>query len=210
MDKATFDYYEQNADFCTQRWNAIERNTEASRLLSAAFPVGGRILDVGCGSGRDLAVLRDAGFETFGVEPVESFRTHLIERRPEFEPFVAEGSLPELNLPALWPATFDGIVCSAVLMHLSSEELVVAMSRLREILAVRGRLLVSVPAERPGIVNGRDSAGRLFSGVRARELEAIAVDAGLGRVDVWSDWADLQGREGYSWDALLLERSDET
>ena len=114
--------------------------------------------------------------------------------------------IPTVELPLSWPDTFDGIVCSAVLMHLSSDDLRAAMRRIADLVAPSGRLLCSVPASRPGIVDGRDANGRLFSGIRADELVAIGQRVGFAPVQVQTDWGDRQGRDGYTWDSLLLER----
>lgn len=207
MDESTINFYEKNAAYCVDRWDAIQRDDGIAQFFPTAFAAGGNVLDVGCGSGRDLAVLREGGFGAFGVEPVESFRVHMRKHQPELDGFLADGCLPELELPLSWPSTFEGIVCSAVLMHLSLDRLVPAVTRLHELLSPAGRLLLSVPAARPGIVDGRDAGGRMFSGIRAGELETIAGDVGFDTVNAWTEWGDRQGRDGHTWDALLLERT---
>ncbi len=38
-----------------------------SRQFESAFAPGARVLDVGCGKGRDVVALLDMGFEAYGV-----------------------------------------------------------------------------------------------------------------------------------------------
>ena len=40
-----------------------------SRRFEAAFAPGSRVLDVGCGKGRDVVALLDMSFDAYGVEP---------------------------------------------------------------------------------------------------------------------------------------------
>lgn len=39
------------------------------RLIRRALPAGGKVMDIGCGEGIFLRLLRDAGYETIGLEP---------------------------------------------------------------------------------------------------------------------------------------------
>ncbi|OIQ85877.1 hypothetical protein GALL_322700 [mine drainage metagenome] len=47
------------------------------------------MLDVGCGSGRDLARLRALGYDACGVEPVDALRVEALRRYPELEGRIA-------------------------------------------------------------------------------------------------------------------------
>lgn len=72
-------------------------------------------LDVGAGTGRVMAALQRAGFETWGIEPSSSFRDHGLGIYDlDSEKFLLT-SLEEAALPA---ATFDFITFGAVLEHL--------------------------------------------------------------------------------------------
>jgi hypothetical protein len=45
-----------------------------ARHVVHAFPPRARLLDVGAGSGRDLALLLTQGFDAFGIEPDAELR----------------------------------------------------------------------------------------------------------------------------------------
>jgi ubiquinone/menaquinone biosynthesis C-methylase UbiE len=53
MDTQTATFYQTQAADIAARYEAV--NSPVERYFVAAFPNGGRVLDVGCGSGRDDA-----------------------------------------------------------------------------------------------------------------------------------------------------------
>jgi SAM-dependent methyltransferase len=107
------------------------RSPFASRVASS-FVAGGRVLDVGFGSGRGLAALLAAGFVPFGVEPVEALRAQAFVAHPERAGRIEAGALPRLQRP--FGGEFDGVLCSAVLMHLADEAPFYAAYALRAVL----------------------------------------------------------------------------
>ena len=148
-----------------------------SRHFESAFAPGARVLDVGCGMGRDLAVLLDMGFDAYGVEPHDAMRAQAIERHPTLAGRIAPASLPELGLP--FGGGFDAIACSAVLMHLSADALPASLAAMNAALRPRARLLVAVPEMRADLlVDGRDPDGRAFANHAPEEVQRLL--AGLG------------------------------
>ena len=70
MDQQTLAYYSANAQEMAQRYESA-----ASSLgphFTSAFVPGGRVLDIGCGSGRDLAELLKLGFQPYGLDGTTS------------------------------------------------------------------------------------------------------------------------------------------
>jgi SAM-dependent methyltransferase len=173
------------------------------RYFAAAFPNGGRVLDVGCGSGRDLARLLALGYDGYGVEPSSTLRECAVAAHPELSGRIAEGSLPEIGQP--FSGQFDAILCSAVLMHVPSTELLDAVLSLRSLLVDRGRLLLSLPASRgEQLIDNRDVSGRLFSPYAPAEISLLFERFGFRPVGQWvSD--DSLSRQGTSWYTLLFE-----
>ena len=71
MDKPTLDYYALHANEVAQRYE-VAPSPLAHRFAESFSPCG-RILDIGCGSGRDLAQLHKQGFQPYGVDGTEEF-----------------------------------------------------------------------------------------------------------------------------------------
>ena len=119
MDQATINFYSDNAAQVAQRYESVV--SDLSAHFADSFSKGGKILDIGCGSGRDLAVLHKLGFDCYGVDPVLEFVEISQRLHPELENRIAFGKLPDLQVP--FNGNFDGVLCSAVLMHIDIEQL---------------------------------------------------------------------------------------
>jgi SAM-dependent methyltransferase len=107
-------------------------------LLAEARP-GERVLDLGCGAGRFLAALREAGADPVGVELAEAALERARANVPAADLRLVEedGSLP------LEHGSVDLVWCSEVLEHVADTEHV--LLEVRRVLRPDGRLLVTVP-----------------------------------------------------------------
>jgi len=160
MDQSTLKYYSDNAAQVAERYESVV--SDLSAHFADAFSKGGKILDVGCGSGRDLAVLHKLGYDCYGVDPVLDFVEIAQQIHPELENRIALGKLPDLQVP--FNGNFDGVLCSAVLMHIDIEKLPDTVKAIKSCLKLGGRLLYSVPSKRTDVVESNrtnsDSMGR--------------------------------------------------
>jgi len=71
MDQSTVKYYKENAAQVAERYESVVSNLSAHFV--DVFSLGGKVLDIGCGSGRDLSVLHQLGFDCYGVDPTPEF-----------------------------------------------------------------------------------------------------------------------------------------
>lgn len=101
------------------------------QILRGRIAPGMRIVDAGCGGGRNLVYLLQAGYEVFGADAdtgaiasVRALATRLAPRLPE-ENFRAE-PLEQLSFP---DAFADVVMCSAVLHFAHNEAQFDAMLR---------------------------------------------------------------------------------
>lgn len=201
MDSQTIRYYEADAAGLATRYESVV--SPVARHYAVAFSAGARVVDIGAGSGRDLAALLAAGYEAFGVEPSAGLRAAAIAHHPELAGRLVEGALPALGLP--FGGDFDGILCSAVLMHLPDAALFDAAINLRALLKPHGRLLVSLPSARTDVgPNERDTSGRLFRRYEPEELQLLLERLGFRLIGRW-DTEDALQRAGTRWFTLLFE-----
>lgn len=83
-----------------------------SNSFGEGFKPKSRLLDIGRGSGRDLALLATQGHECFGVDATPEFVDLSQSLHPELKGKVLHASLPDLASP--FGGDFDGVLCSAV------------------------------------------------------------------------------------------------
>ena len=98
-----------------------------------------RILDFGCGPGRDLKVFRDLGHEAIGLEGAAQF-VSLAREYSGCE--VWQQDFLALTLPENF---FDGVFANAALFHVPSQELPRVLRELRASLKTDGVLFSSNP-----------------------------------------------------------------
>ena len=201
MDRQTIDFYETHAPSVAQRYESVE--SPVAHLFPLAFANSARVLDIGCGSGRDLAALMSKGYDAYGLEPSTSLREAAVAGHPELSGRITDSALPSLGKP--FDGAFDGVLCSAVLMHVPDTELFDAALSIRALLNQHGRLLISLPLSRgEALIEHRDANGRLFSPYAPEEIALLFERLGFQLIGRW-DSGDALAREGTSWFTLLLE-----
>ena len=110
-----------------------------------------RILDLGCGPGRDLVPFRDLGHMVVGLDGCPEF-VAMAQAVSGCE--VWQQDLLAMTLPT---SSFDGVFANAVLFHVPSRALPVVLDGLHAALKSGGVLLVSNPRgqDEEGFVDGR-------------------------------------------------------
>jgi SAM-dependent methyltransferase len=132
-------------------WNHdVSQNVQAL-LAAIAGAAPYRILDLGCGPGRDLVAFRDLGHVVVGLDGCPEF---VAMARAVSGCEVWQQDLLAMTLP---PASFDGVFANAVLFHVPSRALPAVLDRLHTALKPGGALLASNPRGRDeeGFVDGR-------------------------------------------------------
>ncbi len=138
--RATLEHYDQRAgDFWrgTKDHDVSQNLDELLRHIEGAPPF--RILDLGCGPGRDLKALASLGHIAVGLEGSARFAAMAREySRCE----VLEQDFLRLDLPQ---ADFDGVFANAALFHVPGQELPRVLQELRGAIKPRGVLFSSNP-----------------------------------------------------------------
>ena len=178
MDPHTLAHYNQHAADMAAQYESADVTRLHQRLLEA-LPAGGRILEVGCGSGRDLAFLQAQGFEVTGLEPSAGMRTEALTRHPGLAGRLVPGTIPLApGLTGLTPP-YDAILAIAVIMHLTDPELAAWMRQLKDLLKPAGILFLSASYDREGLDGQRDQGGRLFIERAPDQVRTLMQASGL-------------------------------
>jgi len=196
-NEGTLKFYESHAhDFREgTRYHDVSQNLDA--LLSAIqAPPPLRILDFGCGPGRDLAELRRRGHMPTGLDGCREFVAMALEAG---DGEVWHQDFLELALPA---SHFHGIFANAALFHVPSRSLPRVLAELRSSLVQGGVLFCSNPrgANEEGWSAGR--YGCFFDLERWRELFSAS---GFTELDHYYRPSGLS-RAQQPWLAMLWRR----
>ncbi len=136
----TLEHYERRADDFwrgTRDHDVSQNIAELLRHIEGVPPF--RILDLGCGPGRDLKAFTALGHIAVGLEGAPRFAAMA---RAYSGCEVWEQDFLKLDLPA---ARFDGIFANAALFHVPGQELPRVLGELRAALKPRGVLFSSNP-----------------------------------------------------------------
>lgn len=136
----TLGHYNKHADsfWSGTRDHDVSQNRDAL-LQHLRGPGPFRILDFGCGPGRDLKVFRDLGHKAIGLDGAERF----VELARDYTGCeVWHQDFLKLALP---PEFFDGIFANAALFHVPSRELPRVLRELWGTLKAEGVLFSSNP-----------------------------------------------------------------
>jgi SAM-dependent methyltransferase len=163
------DYEQQTHRVEDSHWWYRGRRTVIDRVLDRmGLPDRARILDAGCGSGRNMIELARHGTVT-GVE-LSPPSVEIARRRATGE--VIEGSILEMPFAA---ESFDLAVSLDVIEHLQDD--LAALKELRRVVAPGGRLLVTVPAYQ-WLWSGHDEINHHHRRYTRRSLLDVAQQAG--------------------------------
>lgn len=187
MDKRTIDYYNRNAD--SYYWNTVGVDMSVFRKKFASYlPNEASVIDMGCGSGRDVMAFSDMGHDAAGLDAAKEL-LKLAEERLEIKTIAADMSEYKAASP------YDGIWCCASLIHLSDEEKARFFRNLERNLKPGGVLFVSV---KEGIETGRDGDGVYTNNCTWEELKRYLESAGCGILEDRVT-TDAMGRSGVKW-----------
>lgn len=191
----TINYYNQNAS----DYFSITVNVDFDQLrrkFVSYLPSDARIIDIGCGSGRDVKAFCEMGYDTIGLDASEALvaeaRKHL-----GIEVITADMTTWIADEP------FDGIWCCAALLHLHEDEADMFLHNLQHNLKPGGILFLSV---KEGIKTGTDEIGRFMYNYTEPELRIKLETTGLKIIEI-DTTADSLGRGGFRWLNAFVQRA---
>ena len=191
----TIDYYNTHSQEYFNNTSEVDLGLLYKHFLKH-IPDGGRIMDLGCGSGRDVKWFREHGYEARGLDASEK----LVKLAQEtFDIPVEVGNIED------WVAEepFDGIWCCAALMHLTDNETERFFSKLPHNLKSGGVIFFSV---KTGINTGNDSVGRYLRDFTEYDIRTFMDN--VAEVHIKELWhtRDSLNRNDFKWLNIIAVR----
>lgn len=161
------------------------------------IPLGGKILDLGCGSGRDTKAFMERGYSVVAVDGsaacCEAASTYIGQE-------VRCCTFDQID----YQNKFDGIWACASLLHLPKRELVSVFEKLATALKVGGTLYCSF---KYGGFEGERN-GRYFTDLTEDSLKEILENIpALNIKDVMITKDVREGRDGEQWLNIVLNQN---
>lgn len=195
-DRATIEHYNANAGAFAASTKDVAFASMQQRFLKH-IPQHGRILDFGCGSGRDTKYFLVHGYSVDAIDGSEemcrnaSAYTGITVRHMYFE---------ELNETGV----YDGIWACASILHVHKEDLPDIFQKMCRALKENGTLYVSF---KYGTFEGKRN-GRYFTDLNEDGLRKVIREIPeLVIAETWVTGDARPGRENEKWlNALLVRR----
>lgn len=198
-------YYEEQAPSTAAAYEAVDFLPMITPIMSY-LPAGGKLLDIGCGSGRDAAFFLEQGYEVTALDGSAAMLAEAASYHPELANRLLHHKLPR-KLP-FEEESFDIVLSMAVLMHLERDALPEVFSDIRRVTRAGGIFAYSANTERPGLDDtDHDGKGRRFTCLDLGAWNRLHRDAGMETIAAWES-DDITGRPGIRWATFVCRRGD--
>ena len=195
-DKGTMLFYNEHADEYFANTVHADMSVAYEKFISY-LRSGGRIVDLGAGSGRDIAYFLKKGYMVDGIDA--SSELCLLASK-------YFGVVVRCQTIQDWEAEkiYDGIWANASLLHLKQKEMIQFLQRAVRYLSDTGVMYISLKS---GIRTGTDHEGRYFVNYSMEEVQQIVEKSTtFNIVEQWTS-GDSLARDGFLWINLILKKA---
>ena len=196
MINSNIDYYNQNADSFYQ--SSVEADmTEWRNRFLKHIPDGGRILDAGCGSGRDSKAFIKEGFSVVAFDASREMckkATELLGQE------VWQMRFEEMS----FDEEFDGVWACASLLHVGEKELPEVFNKIHKALKEKGILYASFKYGE-GITQRGE---RVFVDFTEDSINLFLENNGFDVIDRWITTDVRTGRENEKWTNVIAMKKE--
>jgi SAM-dependent methyltransferase len=192
----TEDYYNKNAEEFMERTFNLDMSETLQQFTNKLLP-GAKVLDVGCGSGRDTLTLKSLGYEVTAFDGSEEL-VKLASQKINHP--IIHMKIEDMN----WKEEFDGVWAMASLLHLKKDEMPFNLKKIMDALKPDGTFFLSLKA---GEGEGLDSMGRFFSYYSTEEVTKLFKDIGYENIEFFSNEDGL--KRDVVWISALVTKTPE-
>ena len=194
MRNKTIDYYNQNADLFVQGTVSVDFKETQDKFLQLL--TGKKVLDFGCGSGRDTKYFLESGFDVIATDGSEE----LCKSASAYTGIQVKHMLfQDLNEADC----YDGIWACSSILHLSKDELRIVINKMSRALKLNGIIYTSF---KYGNFEGERN-GRFFTDFTLELFKDFISDVKDIVIEEYWITGDVRpGREDEKWLNLILRK----
>lgn len=192
----TIDYYNKHAEEFTASTFEVDMES-LYRPFLAELPGGTRILDVGCGSGRDTLVFKNKGYHVDAID----YSEELVKKATRLTGIpIKLQSFYEIDADE----AYDGIWACASLLHCERSRLAEVLEKMVQALKPNGVIYMSFKYGD----SDREKDGREFTDLNEQQAQELL--AQFDQVSLVQQWitVDKRPEREEQWLNLLLKKND--
>jgi len=192
----TIDYYNKHAEEFTTSTFEVDMKSLYQPFL-AELPEGARILDVGCGSGRDTLAFKNKGYQVDAID----YSEELVKKATRLT------GIP-IKLKSFYEVddyeAYDGIWACASLLHCERSRLAEVLEKMVQALKPNGVIYMSFKYGD----SDREKDGREFTDLNEQQAQELL--AQFDQVSLVQQWitVDKRPEREEQWLNLLLKKND--
>lgn len=187
-------YYNKNAKDFFEGTAYVDMTANYKDFL-ANLPQGAKILDAGCGSGRDSLSFKKLGYEVVAMDG----SIEMCKLASEYiEQDVVHMQFQEIDFPCI----FDGIWAASSLLHVPSHEIEMVLIKLKASLKENGVFYASF---KKGDFEGERN-GRYFLDLTEEKAKALFTKVGFKVEKMWITGDVRVGRGDEKWVNILVRK----
>ncbi|MFA7209106.1 MAG: methyltransferase domain-containing protein [Parcubacteria group bacterium] len=136
--KNTINFYDQNVDEYIKNTTNLQNKDWLDKFISY-LPKNGSVLDIGCAFGRDTDFFASNKYVTTGIDLSQKMIDKARSSVPDAKFHVM--NMLDLNFKN---KSFDGVWCSATLLHLNKVDALKALKEMKRVLKASGVLYINL------------------------------------------------------------------
>lgn len=195
----TIAFYEECANSLLERYEMAGMD-DLHHLLLGEIKLGGNVVDIGFGSGRDLHFLLNQGYNVWGIDPSAPFVEHAKKRFAAISGHIICDQIPFKYDHRELHGLMDAVIIIAVWMHLDIVDYGRAVDDVVSLLKPEAKVIVSYSR------GNRDVAdGRTFNDVDQSLLDKLFANHGFMNLDAMTTEDSLE-RNSLTWVTVVYAR----
>lgn len=195
MSKNTIEYYNNNAKEYFNLTVGADMSKQYKLFLKYLVNKG-KILDFGCGSGRDALYFKKIGYDVDAIDGskelcrIASAYTGIDVKCMDFK---------ELDVDSI----YDGIWACSSLVHVNRKDLLEILKKLNRALKYNGIIYIAIKSG-DGEENLLD--GRYYSYLNRKTFEKIIIPLGFEIIEFLDTKSVISKEEKRSWNSYILKK----